>query len=326
VFARNALPLMLALVLVCGAVLLLTPTTGLAGKAPASATPSYWAFLPLFRHDFVPSATPTPTPTRTPTPTPTATYACPSSSNNQYTAGTAYQYDLDDPVRRAWNNADKNIAMRSYTLNTDPGLRRELIDYGADDPIAPPQFATLFSPYRVPPFAGFYRVYDWIWLPSPDPGYRGNPLTTWPVTAMGLRTTPGEVLHTPWSGYDLGGGMKVIVLYADADSVTLRYTREDSSAPPGYLIHVDRICTDPSLLALYRQTDRDPGPRYIYVPPAQRPYTYNLPNMPAGQPFGTARGTEVVIAVTDTGSFMDTRSCNEWWRIRPGYTGTCLPP
>jgi hypothetical protein len=48
-----------------------------------------------------------------------------------------------------------------------------------------------------------------------------------------------------------------------------------------------------------------------------------LPVLPAGKPIGVARGNELVVAVVDTGTFMDPRSCNEWWQIRPGYTGTC---
>jgi len=246
-------------------------------------------------------------------------YTCPTTSNNQYSGGIAYQYDRDDPVRPAYNHADKNIELRSYSLNADPYLRCELIDYGCSDPIQPPQFATLFAPYRVPTFVNCYRVYDWIWAPSPDPGTRGDPIADWPVTALGLETTPGEPLHVPASGYDIGGGMEVIVLFADEDTIALRYGREDSSAPPGYTVHIDNICTDPNLLALYNELDDPNGPRYIYVPPERRPYAYDLPNLSAGQPFGTARGTEIIIAIADSGRFMDPRSCNEWWQIRPGH-------
>ena len=253
-------------------------------------------------------------------------YTCPTTSTNQYSGGTAYQYDLDDPVRPAYNHADKNLELRGYTPNTDPGLKRELVDYGSDDPIQPPQFATLFVPYRVPTLTNFYRVHNWNWAPSPELGSRGDPITEYPVTALGLQTTPGETLHVPASGYDIGGGMEVLVLFADADTVALRYTRDDSSAPPGYTVHVDNICTDPNLLALYNSLDSAGGPRYVYVPPENRPYSYDLPNLYAGQPLGTARSTEIVVAIADTGTFMDTRSCNEWWQIRPGYSGTCPPP
>ena len=183
----------------------------------------------------------------------------------------------------------------------------------------------MFDPYRVPALIGFYRVYNWNWAPSPDPGSRGDPITSYPVTALGLQTTPGEILHVPTSGYDIGGGMEVLVLFADEDTVALRYTREDSSGSLGYTVHLDNICTDPNLLALYSSLDEPNGPRYVYVPPENRPYSYDLPNLYAGQPLGIARSTEIVVAIVDTGTFMDPRSCNEWWQIRPDYSGTCPP-
>jgi uncharacterized repeat protein (TIGR01451 family) len=250
-----------------------------------------------------------------------ATVGCPTTSTHQYSSGTAYQYDPDDPVRPAYNHADKNLELRGYTPNTDPDLQRELVDYGSADPTQPPQLATLFSPNRVPAFSGFYQVHHWNWAPSPAPGTRGDPITSPPVTALGMQSTPGEILYVPTSGYNIGGGMEAIVLFADEDTISLKYARQDSAGAPGYTVHIDNICTDPNLLALYNQLDDPAGPRYVF--PNAR---YDLPILYDGQPFGTAQGTEIVVAIVDTGAFMDTRSCNEWWQIRPGYTGTCPPP
>ena len=278
---------------------------------------------PLLPLDFTPTAyVYLPHVANYPTPTPTATaYACPTTSSIPYAGGVALQFDKDNPVRPAYNHADKNIELRGYTLNTDPGLKRELVNYGSDDPNQPPQLATLFETYRVPTLINFYRVHHWLWANPPNPGTRGDVITAPPVTALGMETTPGESLHVPISDYDIGQGMEVLVLFADQDTVALRYTREDSSGSQGYTVHVDNICTDPSLLALYDQLDAPNGPRYIYPNPS-----YNLPNMPAGYPFGTARDTEIVVAISDTGAFQDPRSCNEWWQVRPGYTGSCPPP
>lgn len=250
---------------------------------------------------------------------------CPTSSTQTYIQGPAFQFDLDNPVRPAWNHADKNLELRSYAPNTDPNLPRELIDYGSNDPTQPPQFATLFNPNKVPALIGFYRVHHWQWAASPNPGTRGGPITSPPVTAMGLATTPGETIRVPTSGYDIGAGMEVIVIFADEDSVTLRYAREDSAASGGYTVHIDNICTDTNLLATYNTLDAANGPRYVYVPPVNRPYAYDLPQLPAGKTVGTARGSQIVVAIVDSGAFMDPRSCNEWWQIRPGYPGSCPP-
>ena len=236
-------------------------------------------------------------------------YLCPASSGNRYRRGAAFQYDSDDPVRPAGDHADKNLHRRGYLRNDDLDLLH-LVDYGSEDPTQPPQLATLFSPPRVPSLTSSYRVYDWQWAPSPGPGWAGAPLSKYPVTALGLQTTPGELLHVSESGYDIGAGMQVIVLYADADTIALRYTREDSGGSPGYTVHVDGICTDPSLLALYGSLDASDGPRYIYGRSS-----YELPILPAGQPFGRALHTEIVVAIVDTGTFMDPRSREEWWQI-----------
>ncbi len=252
-------------------------------------------------------------------------YRCPPSSDNQYTGGTIYQVELDNPVRPAHAHADKNIELRGYTLNTDPGLQRELVDYGSGDPIQVPQLATLFDPYRVPNLSEFSQVHQWNWASSPAPGTRGDAITNPPVTALGLQTTPGETLYVPTSGYDIGGGMEVMVLFADEDTVALKYTRDDSAGSPGYTVHVDKICTDPNLLALYETLDDASGSRYVYVEPENRPYFYDLPNLSAGQPIGVASGEQVVVAITDTGAILDPRSCNDWWQIRPNYGVTCLP-
>ena len=256
----------------------------------------------------------------------TAPPTCPASSGNSYSAGTAYQFDLDNPVRPAALHADKNLDLRGYAVNTSSSFAHELVNYGSGDPTQPPQLATAFSPNRVPPFAHFYRVYNWNWAPSPAPGSRGTPINTWPVTAIGFDVPAGETIRVPSSGYNIGGGMEAIVLYADANSVALRYAREDTGGGAGYTVHIDGICTDPNLLALYNQLDAANGPRYQYVPPANRPYSYDLPNLPAGKPVGVAGPGEVVLAIVDSGGFMDTRSCNEWWQIRPGYGGGCPPP
>ena len=287
---------LVAVLTVC-AFLTLSPMSAVGvPSVPTDLTPTAYAYLPLVLRQ---------------------QYTCPVISGDSYGYGTALQYDKDNPVRPTHLHADKNLALRSYGP-TFP-LLRELVSYGTENP-QPPQFATLFQPHRVPPLVGFYRVYNWNWAPSPAPGTRGDPITDYPVTALGLQTTPGEVLRVPESAYDIGGGMEVLVLFADEDSVTLRYTREDSSAPAGYTVHIDNICTDPNLLALYNSLDIPDGPRYQYSN-----FSYNLPNLPAGKPFGTARGEEIVVAIADTGAFMDPRSCNEWWQIRPGYVGSCPP-
>lgn len=239
--------------------------------------------------------------------------------------GLAIQFDEDNPPRPANLHADKNLKLRGYQATTmlfTPGL----IDYGpgSEDPSGntPPQLATLFSPARstINTAAGnFYQINDWNWASSPTPGTRGSPLTARPVTALGLPSTPGETLYTPSSTYLINAGIQAMVVYADADSITIKYSREDSTATAtGYAVFVSNICTDPVLLALY--TSLDGGARNVFSGKGSQ--TYNLPYLRPGQAFGTALGNSVIVAVKD-GPFEDPRSCQGWWLTRPNGPGSC---
>ena len=62
--------------------------------------------------------------------------------------------------------------------------------------------------------------------------------------------------------------MEVMIIFADEDSITLRYARGDSVTYASYTVHIDKICTDPNLLALYNSLDVPDGPRYDYPNPS----------------------------------------------------------
>jgi len=118
--------------------------------------------------------------------------------------------------RPAENHADLNLALRSYAPTT---AYLGLVDIsGATDPNAP-QLPGLFADKRTGQFSAANRVYDWDW----GCNCRGDLLTNPEVTLTGLTTTPGETIHTPSSGYSIGSGYEVLVLYADTGRVTLKY-------------------------------------------------------------------------------------------------------
>jgi hypothetical protein len=193
--------------------------------------------------------------------------------------------------RPAENHADLNLALRGYAPTS---AFLGLIDIGgAADPNAP-HLTGLFADQRTPTFSAVYRVYDWDWSCN----CRGDPLTDPEVTLAGLAVTPDEVLHVPQSGYTIGSGYEVLVLYASDTRITLKYTRDDNVIA-GYTLHVENVCVEPRLLALYRNMNE-----------AGRGH---LPALRAGQAFGRALGNEIGVAIRDYGTFLDPRSRKDWW-------------
>jgi hypothetical protein len=210
--------------------------------------------------------------------------------------------------RPAEVHADLNLALRSYEQTTaDLGL----VDLPGETDFNAPQLPGLFGDNRTPILATVHQVYDWNW-PSNS---RGDLLTDPEVTLAGFATTPEEIIHVPSSGYNIGSklnvpqrgvtigadGYEVLVLYASTERITLKYTREDNVIA-GYTIHIEGICVEPNLLDLY-QSRNDKGRDH-------------LPALMAGQGVGRADGSEIQVAIRDTGSFMDTRSRKDWWRGR----------
>ncbi len=188
-------------------------------------------------------------------------------------------------------HGDLNLKLRGWAP-TGGTLGLVEVD-GPTDTLAP-KLNTLFPDDRVPAFVANYRVHHWDW----GCDCRGGPITDWEVTLAGFGVLPGEALELPDSGYDIGEGYEALVLFADDDSITLKYTREDNVVA-GYTVHVVGVCVEPSLRALY-------DARHAAGRGA-------LPALRANQPFARARGAEVLVAIRDTGAFMDPRVRKDWW-------------
>jgi hypothetical protein len=125
-----------------------------------------------------------------------------------------------------------------------------------------------------------------------------------------MGTTPGETLHLPGRGPDIYQGVyHALVLYASDVRITWTYTRYGFITTPsgGYGVHVENVCVDPNLVALYNQ--------------ANAAGRGNLPALRGGQAFGRARSGEILAAIRDTGSFMDPRSRKDWWQGRAAQDG-----
>lgn len=266
------------------------------------------------------------------------------TTGSSYITGVAYQWDGDDPVRRAHLHADKNIGLRGYVdVTGQTGYSKEYLNYGTDDSKGP-QLPYLFTTPRIPAAntLKYYKVRGWDWQPpNVGPGTPGPTLDTcppnsqpycvnWPITGLGIPTTSvGEIIRLPQTGVSnpIAPGYTAIVIFADSDGLAVKYTNADSVNPNGYALHIRGIVVDPNLLNLYNQANADPGPRYVPCG-GNGNCTYPLPYLAPNQPIGRAKGSYIFVAITDTGTFMDPRSCEEWWI---GFTGgggepSCLTP
>ncbi len=231
-----------------------------------------------------------PTPPLTQPPDPAA---CPDSSGATFTTVPVAGGGISHPDGE---HADLNLALRGYA----PTVAAAAL-FDKDGPVDddPPQLAGIFADYRAPTFGPAYRVNDWDWNCGGG-GCRLGPLDHVAATLVTLAAGGGEALGIPHRRAQIyGGGYKALVLYAEPTRITLGYTREDSVAN-GYAVHLEDICVDPNLLALYRSSNA--GGRAF------------LPALREDEVLGTAPNGSVLVAVRDRGVFFDPRSRLDWWQ------------
>lgn len=169
------------------------------------------------------------------------------------------------------------------------------------DPKAP-RLHTLFTPAGQP-FAANYRMYDWNWSCGQHGCKGGLSSMPWPVTAVTFKTTAGQPLKLPQSGYQIApGGLQARALFVDGNSITLKYTGEDNVVV-GYTISIVGICPAPALRSKYDADDA-----------AGRK---QLPALAGGDVLGTACSSQTFVTVRDSGAFMDPRSETDWWQGHP---------
>lgn len=193
--------------------------------------------------------------------------------------------------RPAAEHGDLNLELRRWERAPDAVTRGLVAIDGPTDGRAP-KLSSLLG--REGAVVDAYRVQGWDWSRNAAT----EPMSDPEVTLVGLRATEGEPVRAPRAGYDIGEGQQALVLYASPTTLTLKYTRDDDVVR-GYTVHLAAICTDAQLLADYRDADaRGRG---------------ELPAVAPEQPVGRARRGEVLVAVRDTGAWMDPRSRKDWW-------------
>ncbi len=149
--------------------------------------------------------------------------------------------------------------------------------------------------------SNIYQVNDWNW----DTKTRGAPMqsdggvTNLGATMVGFNQPSGVPVLVPQANYDIGDGYQAVLMYATKDSAVIKYTPSDFLGDDRgyYMIHLENFSVDPSILMAYDQARADG----------------KLVWLGAGQQLGLTAG-ELLVAMRDSGSFMDLRIIKDWWQ------------
>lgn len=185
---------------------------------------------------------------------------------------------------------DINIKLRGFE-KTDGTMN--VIDLGSlstDVDPKHPNIDTLFDDPLKHAIVGLYNVGVWE-------GKNTGIYTDW-VHLVGFSVFPTDNIKVPTSGYDLGCGFEVMVLFADENSITIKYTLDDNMVS-GYGIHILGIKVREDIVAKYKAADL-----------AGRK---ELPVLRAGEIMGQPAEAAIWVSVRDTGAFLDPRSCQDFW-------------
>lgn len=219
-----------------------------------------------------------------------ASYNCPVSSGESYMT-LRVSSDYPRPPS-AGQSPEINMLLRGYEEIDE---KKQLIDYGGDtDPIMPPSLGTIFP--SVPSIVRTYKVHMWDGSGNrPSPDLESN----WPVNLIGLYTSPDMPLVGPKAGRSIGGGNVLMLIFATQTTATFVHGEGDNPQD-GYFLHIDNLCVDPNLLDAYKREDAA-GRR-------------SMPVIATGQIFGYGNGSDVRIAIRDSGDWMDPRARKDWWQ------------
>ena len=252
----------------------------ISGSATDPRAFTYHAYLPLLQNQ------------------PAPTYECPSSSTALWPEMSPWQSLISGAAR----SPDLNMNVRGWHL-VQEFLGFVQYPYPPAEPpdTQHPLHLSNIADSTAASFVHTYQANDWDWLGcncavprSPSP---------YPVTMLGLHTTPGQALRIASRNLLVHpAGYTAMVIYADAGQIALKYTWEDR-VDTGYLVHLVNLCVDPNLVELYQSLNaagRD-----------------KLPAVTNLSVIGTAPGKEVDVIVRDSGSFLDPRSRQDWWQDQP---------
>ncbi|HRV92542.1 MAG TPA: hypothetical protein P5526_10305 [Anaerolineae bacterium] len=210
-------------------------------------------------------------------------FSAPSGSSNSY---ELVPLEGEKDKRPAAEHGDLNLALREpEPIDQEPALK----DVGAGIDPGAPNLGAIFSPDIVQT----YGIHNWDW----GCNCKGDLIDDGKSILVGIKTTPGDPIFIPPTTSPIfGGEVFAVVLYASEDSLTFAYAR-DGTVAQGYAIHYQGLHVDPNLLAKYNEATGN-----------------DVVGLTLDTPVGVAASDELLVAVRDKGTFMDSRSINDWWK------------
>lgn len=197
-------------------------------------------------------------------------------------------------------NPDFNLSLHDVTPVANPSPQDlSLYDYSHPIDSNAPQFTGILQGTTSPQITSINTI-------NPIMGY-DSPASWSAITAIGLNTSPGQTVQLPKSGYDIGGGYAATILYADANTISLHYGAE-SSIVNGYTLYLQNFQVNPQIVSMYNQSSANG----------------QSVTLAAFQSLGIAQG-DLIVAIRDTGAFMDPRWRGDWWAIVYDPTNPLAP-
>jgi len=237
-------------------------------------------------------------------------YAACCADGTCFSTNPESNYPVNQPDINFWDT-------RTYDSGLSGIMGLIPFDHPDDPNGLPPQLTTLIENTPRPAVSSLHQVCEWNWVNNSRAGAIQRPIDLPPeydfATLVGFATSAGQKILVPESDYSIGGGNEVLVLYATENRITIKYTGEDSIAS-GYAVHLSNFNVRDEVLQAYQEANANGRQQ--------------LPALPAGCILGTAKSSEILVAIRDTGAFMDPRwSINDWWQTStPASANTeCKP-
>jgi len=227
-------------------------------------------------------------------------------------------YDSGQSIQLGGTETDANNAENRVPISQNRGLYDSLADTAGFTQISDEEVLTLTKTDAGAVDGGVKNMMGSMFGYKPkrlvsayDPPDGGTYILEVPVDPN------NKDIKMPSTGYDIGGGMEAMVVFAASDRVTLHIGRHEyftgtktcangKTCSGGHWIYVKNICVDQQIQNTYNRMEGAQKAAGADLNPIQ------LPMVRAGQILGKASGNSVLVGVRDNGPFISIYKSDYW--------------